>query len=964
MKKKLTGFLIVYLAFNLVCYSQVDTSYVYKAPTAYGALDIRIAKSPTNYYYLQEDQTFSFRESAPGVKTNTFFDMTAWDSSPYGQGNLREKTDAGDNFVMNYRLLKPESYNATYAEGYPLIVMLHGYGERANCDDDVCYHADRTWDPVTNSPPAPTNPDNELLNNDHNLLHGGQKHLSAVQRAAGRLPNDASLEAKSFPGFVLFPQDLNGWDQFAVQDAIRIVRLLLKKYNIDEDRVYIEGLSNGGHGMYEALKRAPWLFASAIGMSAIDDGFINAQGVAPSIAHIPLWLFQGGMDISPLPSKTERYIQQFRAAGANIRYTLYPELGHGTWNKAFNEPDFFTWMLGTNKSDVHSFENTTFICSAEGTRLEVAKGFMAYQWQLNGQTIAGADSAVFYAKTAGTYRARFSRVANPTEAQWNQWSKPIKLTTANPPQANIAQVGTVLLKDLNGGTDARLQSVEDHGHYYWYKDGKLLDLPGQADDTLKLATIAPSYGNGAYTLVVADQGCRSAASAPKYIFFNDSAPVNITAPTDFAGISTSPSENTLTWKDASTNEDNFEIWRRKKLSATTFGTWEMAGLAAANATTFDDTGVEPTGSYQYKIRAVSKTGRSKYNPEAANTGIVVETIVDTEPPKAPAELKVKQRGVQKFLLTWKPAADNTRIREYMIVYNGESVSTGTADTTFLLTNLSVNTNYEFSVKAVDLSKNVGPASNVVKASTYFGGLFYEHTTGSWEQLDSIDWSWAEYTGKVSEFTLSRKTQEDYYNFTFDGYLLITGGGSYQFRTTSSDGSRLTLDGKVLVNNDRIHDDPATVTSAATTLSKGPHRIYVQYFEYTGVDTLAVEYKGPDTNNQWARISNEVLKSDESVVTAIGDPDNGPEDSFIVSVYPNPTTQENIRVKVETVLPAPVRVQLIDLTGSNLFDGIFQPEEIVQGIPVTPAGNMSNGMYLIQIEQGGMSVRQKVIVRRP
>jgi hypothetical protein len=962
MDRRFTGFFLLYFFINIVCYSQVDTTYLYNPNAPFGPLDIRIAKSPTNYYYLQEGQTFSFRESSPGVKTNTFLDMTSyWDSSPFEQGHLREK-NGGDNFIMNYRLLKPVDYNPTFEPGYPIIILMHGFGERANCDDDLCYHADRSWTPFKNTPPAPTDPQFELLNNDHNLLHGGLRHLSAVQRAKGKLPGDASLDDKSFPGFVLFPQNLNGWDQFAVQDAIRILRLLIKKYNIDEDRVYIEGLSNGGHGMYEAIKRAPWLFASAIGMSAIDDGFINVQGMAPAVAHIPLWLFQGGFDVLPSPGKTQRYIQQFRTAGAHVRYTLYPELGHGTWNKAFGEPDFFTWMLGHNKADVHSFGNSSFICSGEGTRLEVAKGFKAYQWQYNGQTIAGADSAVFYAKNPGTYRARFSRVTNPTEAQWNQWSKALTLTVADPPQANIEQIGTVLLKDLNGNENARLQSSGEHAQYYWYKDGTLLDLPGTEDDTLRLATIRPTYGNGAYRLVVSDYGCFSEPSAPKYVFFNDSAPLNINPPTGLQGVSVSPAENTLTWTDASTNEGGFEIWRRRKFSGTTYSPWEMVGLTGANVKTFDDTTVEPTINYQYKIRAVSNTGRSNYVPEGANEGLAVETVVDTEAPAAPTELTATARGIQSLFLTWKPSTDNTRIREYIITYNGQTVSTGAPDTSFMLTDLPLNTEFQMTVKGIDLSRNASPESNVAEANTFFSGLYYEHTTGSWSDLDSVNWEWAEFNGKVSTFTLSPRTQDDYYNFSFDGFILITQAGNYEFRTSSSDGSRLYLDNALLVDNDGIHEFQ-TAASPMRSLSQGPHRIYVQFFEYTETDSLSVEYKGPDTGNKWMIIPRDVLKSDPSLVTAIGDPDNGPEDSFIVNVYPNPATQDNIHVQVETVMPAPVRVRLLDTMGRSLFEGTFAPDEIVQGVSLSPTGVMNTGLYVITVEQANFLIRKKVIVKR-
>jgi hypothetical protein len=216
---------------------------------------------------------------------------------------------------------------------------------------------------------------------------------------------------------------------------------------------------------------------------------------------------------------------------------------------------------------------------------------------------------------------------------------------------------------------------------------------------------------------------------------------------------------------------------------------------------------------------------------------------------------------------------------------------------------------------------------------------------------------------VSQFTLKPKTQEDYYNFTFDGFLLIEGAGNYEFRLTSSDGSRMWIDDKLVANNDFIHD-VKTVAGAPVSLKTGSHRIFVQYFEDVKEDSLTVEYKGKDTGNNWAPVSYEVLRSDTSVITGIGEPDNGPEDSFIVSVFPNPTTQDNIKVMVETVMPHPLRVRLLDMQGSNLFEQIFQPEEIVQGVSISPQGVMNTGMYLVTVEQGGFVIRQKVIVRRP
>src|SRR5688572_5011735 len=114
-------------------YGQVKSTYIYNTAMPYGTLDLRTKISSTDYFYIQEGKTFSYRESSPGVRTNTYLDMTSFDSSPYGQGNLRRKVGAADKFIMNYRLLPPLNYSATFADGYPLMLLLHGAVERANC---------------------------------------------------------------------------------------------------------------------------------------------------------------------------------------------------------------------------------------------------------------------------------------------------------------------------------------------------------------------------------------------------------------------------------------------------------------------------------------------------------------------------------------------------------------------------------------------------------------------------------------------------------------------------------------------------------------------------------------------------------------------------------------------------------------------------------------------------------------
>jgi hypothetical protein len=977
MKKKIVGMWVLGLLLFQNAFSQVDTTFIYQTGTPFGTLDIRIAKSATRYYYLEDGKTFSFRESAPGVKTNTFKDMTSWDSSPYSQGNLREHNGSSDAFIMNYRLLLPQNYNPSIADGYPLILMVHGLGERGNCWDNTCHWDTRSWKPSTNTPAAPATATSELLNNDHNLLHGGSIHLDMRNAAGSKLPNDPTLPDRSFPGFVLFPQNLNGWDGGQAQDVIRIVRLLVKKYKIDPDRIYIHGLSNGGAYVYDIVKRAPWLFSAAAPMSPVGDGAITTANLYSRVSSVPFWIFQGALDTNPTPGKTEGYIRKFKENGLSIRYTKYSNLGHGTWNAAYNEPDFFTWLRSKHKSTIHVFGDNPTLCmtTGQGVRMDLAPGFLAYEWELNGVTIPGADSSSYTATETGSYRARFSRIsATPSAADWNEWSAPVTVTSSSPTQAAITQTGTVILKDLNNYNYAHLFSTDTADHYYWYKDGVLLNLPGSLDDTTRYVKLSQGdctgacTGNGQYTLVTAaSNNCPSPVSEPISIIFNNQAPVNITAPTTFTGSATGQTTTTVNWTDTSPNENGFEVWRRKQTGTSTYTKWALAKLTGPDVSTLNDTKLDPGSLYQYKVRAVSASGRSNYTPSASNQYLVITTEADNENPTVPQSLVGASTGIKEVTLSWEASTDNTGIREYNIYYGSSIVSTGNITTTYVLKDLALNTNYTFTVRAKDLGGNLSAESNSASVSTSVNGLYYEHSTGAWNDLDAIDWNIAEVKGTVPNFTLAPRTQEDYFNFEFDGYLYITNGGSYEFQTTSDDGSRLTLNNTVLVENDGLHGN-VTKTSTAVTLAAGPHTINVKFFEYEGGQTLIVRYRGADTGNNWVNIPNAALTSGSSVSMMVADTEGVeeyqiPAEESGVNVYPNPIRQnEGFTVQMDVAKTTQVYVSLLDMKGTTYFEGTFDSNTISQGTALAHGQKLDKGMYVILIKQDDRVVRRRLIVK--
>lgn len=1008
---KLAFLFAVFASISHVSFAQIDPSWEYfhyrtDGTRVAGAVpggvtgaipvDIRLTnyefgEGAPNNFYLVEGSTFSFRRDNAGNLTNSYHPMAGFTSTNYTQGRLMSFA-YDERLRMNYRLIKPKNYptNPNVEGGYPLIVMVHGFGERANCWGSNCYWGTQTWNAFTNNPQAvsygissasgvmgnsPTtfttvgnhNLANgqqvvirnstvtaynktwtitavtsntftaiasnvtysgtttanvartgvfELLNNDHSMTHGGNVHQTAVLLPAigNKVPDDPTMPARAFPGFVLFPQNLNGWEQGGAENVVRIIRLLMQTYNINPNKIYVHGLSDGGSAVYRLVRTAPWLFAAALPMSAVNNPE-NGYPIYQYFNNVPLWVFQGGVDGNPTKTTTEQLIQNFRNAGMDVRYTLYPTLGHGVWNNAYNEPDFFSWMRTKDKSEIFvKFGNAT-VCSTSGAAAELilSQGFLAYQWERDGETIVGANAYSYSATLPGTYRARFSRVANPTETDWNKWSDPVVVTESAPTKPTIETLGSSIFSTINNDQRVILKASEKNDKYYWSKDGNPVNdarslngsvyygVPPDSLSMLMRDSWASPQQFGSYTLRTASfSGCQSLPSDPVYMVFAPTA--TLTTPGSFNGIAQSPTSIFLTWADNSPNESGFEIWRR--ISGETLFTY--VGVTKEDDISYLDTQLIPGTVYEYKLRGVSNTARSLHAPsEDPNINLEVETPFDEAAPTPPQNLHVTLNSINSISLAWDASTDNGGINQYVISYGTNSISTLDNDTTFTLTNLSPNTAYPITVMAEDFAGNLSEPSNLVIGTTYVDGLYYEHSTGAWSSLDPaasqaagdtppINWTTAEFTGKVNNYKVNPTivepplipgiaTQQDFYKIKFDGYLLIPNPASlspatlnnkYQFRIISDDRSMVYLNGfdPANFNNNRILSHNTWTegyiykTTADITLSMGYYPITVLFNEYTENQSLSVEYRrrispnNPATYTEWAPIPDEMLRS--------------------------------------------------------------------------------------------------------
>jgi predicted peptidase len=127
-----------------------------------------------------------------------------------------------------------------------------------------------------------------------------------------------------------------------------VVRDALRRFPIDPRRIYLTGISDGGTGVWDALKTWPSCFAAAVPMS----GMTELAGLAP-IVNVPQWVFHGAKDddtdiesgYGGAMVGSRAVVRALRAMGGTPRYTEYPNEEHVIWHHAYATPELLPWML-------------------------------------------------------------------------------------------------------------------------------------------------------------------------------------------------------------------------------------------------------------------------------------------------------------------------------------------------------------------------------------------------------------------------------------------------------------------------------------------------------------------------------------------------------------------------------------------------------------------------------------------
>ena len=194
--------------------------------------------------------------------------------------------------TANYLLYLPKNYTESN-QAFPLVLFLHGAGERGDDLEKV-------------------------------KIHGLPKLVN---------------EGKDFPFIVVSPQcpDLMLWNTDLLSSLLDEIEA---NYRVDKNRIYLTGLSMGGHGTWSLALAQPNRFAAIAPVCGWAD-----TTKANLIAHLPIWVFHGAKDNVVPVQASESMVMALKNSGSDVKLTIYPEANHDSWTETYNNEELYTWFL-------------------------------------------------------------------------------------------------------------------------------------------------------------------------------------------------------------------------------------------------------------------------------------------------------------------------------------------------------------------------------------------------------------------------------------------------------------------------------------------------------------------------------------------------------------------------------------------------------------------------------------------
>lgn len=193
----------------------------------------------------------------------------------------------------------PAGYDENSDRKWPLILFLHGVGERG-------YEFDKAVKSITS----------------HSIPH-------------------IAMTDKNFQFVVVSPLCPSGTSWVQLPYSLNnVVDETIKEYNIDTGRIYLTGLSMGGMGTWSLAMQYPERFAAIAPVCGRAD-----PAKVDRIKNVPVWAFHGARDPQVPIIAEQRAVDALKACGGDVKFTIYPDVEHDAWNKAYATKELYDWFL-------------------------------------------------------------------------------------------------------------------------------------------------------------------------------------------------------------------------------------------------------------------------------------------------------------------------------------------------------------------------------------------------------------------------------------------------------------------------------------------------------------------------------------------------------------------------------------------------------------------------------------------
>lgn len=241
--------------------------------------------------------------------------------SLYGFAQFKNGSIMVEGYTLPYKIMFPENYDET--KQYPLLIFLHGAGERG------------------------TDNEKQLTHGKDFLVNNFQSKYPAIVIAPQCPTNSywANVTRHQVDTKISFHFGEAEQATAPMHTLMALIDLWLNSGQVDKSKVYVGGLSMGGMGTYELLWRMPDTFAAAFPIC----GAMDQDKAFNFSMDTSLWIFHGAKD-DVVPAKfSDNIYTTLLLMGADVEYTEYENDNHNSWDSTFAEPELASWLFSKSR---------------------------------------------------------------------------------------------------------------------------------------------------------------------------------------------------------------------------------------------------------------------------------------------------------------------------------------------------------------------------------------------------------------------------------------------------------------------------------------------------------------------------------------------------------------------------------------------------------------------------------------